>query len=210
MMDTKEFEKQYNGFQNAKKQGVSLTKWFMVCCAVIVVAVLIWAFFVHVSTVNKIIVTDESGKQLNSEVVQREKMLETLVLNQCEAAVYYVNSFDRLNIKANQARSLFYINSSDAKRIFETYQKNGGYNDALQLGYTYEAEFERIIRMDDETFPYSVEFSAILTIDELDEIKRFRIVARGNIDTRTPNYPENKTGFFFTDYSQIYKRLENE
>ena len=209
-MDTKGFEKGYNGFQNAKRQSVSLTKWFMVCCSIMVLAVLTWGFFVHTSTVGKIIVTDDAGRQLNSTVVQREELLETLVFNQCEAAVFYVNSFDRGNVKANQARSLFYINSRDAKRIFETYQKNGGYNDALQLGYTYEATFEKMIRMDTETLPYGVEFSAILTISELDRKKRFRVLAKGNIDTRTPKFPENKTGFFFTDYTQIYKRLENE
>jgi len=210
MMTTKEFEKEYNTLQFAKKQSALIAKLFSISSVIIIIAILIWAFFINKSTLNKIIVTNADGIELSKEVVERAALLETLVTNHCEESVFYANTFDRLSIKENQARTLFYINTNDAKKIFSFYTINGNYEDALKLGYSYAVTFDRIISLNTNILPYQVKFSAILTINENDKEKNYSIIGSGEIIKRKAKWPENKTGFFFKNYKQDYKLIDNE
>jgi hypothetical protein len=164
-----------------------------------------------ISSMDKIKVVDRSGGYLKTDLIRKEKLFQSLIQNQCANAVYYVNSFDRITIKENQAKALFLINSESCNRIFATYKDNKAYTDALNRGVIYTAVFDKVEKISGTEEPYSVVFSAILTIQDNDRpISRFLLKCEGDIIEYTPQFPETTSGYYFKNYTQTYEKLEND
>ena len=210
-MKEKEFIQKYNGLQASKKSSVTIALIYGICSLIAFIAVLIWAYGVHQSSVNEIKVVDKVGNVLNSSTVRKDKLIKSLIEAQCATTVYYANSFDNLTLKENQARTLFLMNQTDARKIFETYKENNQYHDALQRGYDFETEYLEMKDFDSSKEPFEVSFISKLKISQGDKAPSvYYIVSHGQIITHTPQYPENPYGYYFKSYSQEFKQTENE
>lgn len=208
-MENEKFNKIYNSLQDSKRSSVKITLVREVVTVIVVISILTWAFFIHMNTVDKIKVVDQSGNYINTNVVKRGKLINSLIKSHCAKAVYYINSFDRLTIKENQAKSLFLINQKDASRIFDTYYKNNNYNDAIQRGYSFETTFLEINEFAIEEEPYKVKFISELVIEQGNTTQKYHIISTGEIVTSTAQYPENPFGYYFKNYTQTFKKISN-
>lgn len=204
-MEKKDFIKEYDDIQNGKKVNVRTTLIFAITSGIMFLAVLIWAFSIHVSTVDKIKVVDTSSNYLDSKVVRRDKLMKSLITGHCEKAVYFGNTFERMTVKENQAHTYFLVNKTDADKVFETYLNNNAYNDALSRGYEYESKFLNIEEFDISEQPWKVKFLSELTIKKEGAEQKYYIVSTGEIVTHTAQYPENPFGLFFVKYQQEFK-----
>ncbi|PHS04996.1 MAG: hypothetical protein COA88_12995 [Kordia sp.] len=206
-MNKEKFSKLYNSLQENKRNNVRITLVREVSSVVIVVSVLLWAFSVHRNTVDKIKVTDQSGNVISTKTIRKKKLITSLIKAHCAKSIYYANSFDRMTIKENQAKTFFLINQKSAKKVFETYLNNSNYNDAIQRGYNFEAKFLKIKDFDTSVEPYKVKFYSELTIEQGTITQKYIIVSTGEIITHTPQYPENPYGYYFKNYSQRFKNV---
>jgi hypothetical protein len=209
-MSEKEFIKKYNSLQEGKKRTMTISMIYAISSVVIIISCFIWMYAVSISTVDKLKVIDKTGNYVNTSTVRKEKLLKSLIESHCANTVYYANSFDRLTIKENQAKTLFLMNQKDAKKIFETYLKNNNYNDAIQRSYDFETTIIKIKELDTTEEPYKVSFISEFKISQGEKIQKYYIISEGEIVSHTPQYPENPNGFFFKSYSQEFKSLDNE
>ena len=129
----------------------------------------------------------------------------------CAEATGYANSFDRLNLKKNQAHAAFYVNKNDLNAVFSKYYNDKAYFDAVQNGAVYKCEIDSIQTIAGDNEPYKVAFYF-----HPDDLRRFGAEAKvlirtkGEIVRTTPQFPENVTGFFFNQFIQQIVRIEQE
>lgn len=199
---------EFNKLSNAKKQNVILTKMTLGVALIIVVLVLIWGFGVANTALNKVVVVERSGEYLRISAESNEKLFGSLVKSTCSQLTYYANSFDRLSIKENQAKAMFLANKENLQSIFNLYKEQKSYHEAIEYGVVYKCEIENFSHIGTEE-PYQVRFTSILSIINGESIKKFRIFSEGKLIKVTPQFPENVTGFFFTDYKQSIKNLSD-
>ena len=134
-----------------------------------------------------------------------------VVKKTCAEATGYANSFDRLNLKKNQAHAAFYVNKNDLNAVFSKYYNDKAYFDAVQNGAVYKCEIDSIQTIAGDNEPYKVAFTSTLTIYGVSGQKlRFLIRTKGEIVRTTPQFPENVTGFFFNQFIQQIVRIEQE
>ena len=140
-----------------------------------------------------------------------EALFLALVKKTCAEATGYANSFDRLNLKKNQAHAAFYVNKNDLNAVFSKYYNDKAYFDAVQNGAVYKCEIDSIQTIAGDNEPYKVAFTSTLTIYGVSGQKlRFLIRTKGEIVRTTPQFPENVTGFFFNQFIQQIVRIEQE
>lgn len=164
---------------------------------------------VHVSTVNSVKVVDVNGNVLPSRLDEQTGLLTAYVETHSANAVHYLNSFDRLTIKENQARALFLVNAEDANRIFNQFKAQNNYADALTRGVVIKTEYDKLLGIDVSKEPYKVRFQSIMTVyDNEQEPQRFLVISEGEVTNFTAQYPENKVGLYFRKYRQEFKKLE--
>ena len=73
----------------------------------------------------------------------------------------------------------------------------------------YKCELDSVQRIAGDNEPYQVEFSSTLTIHSVSGQKlKFLIRTRGELVRTTPQFPENVTGFFFSQFLQQIIRIE--
>lgn len=73
---------------------------------------------VNFSALDKVVVVERSGEYLKTTAEDAEDLFIALVKNTCAEATRYANSFDRLNMKRNQAHAAFYVNKNDLNAVF--------------------------------------------------------------------------------------------
>jgi hypothetical protein len=211
MMNKENILKNFDDLVIAKKNGYNYLLLTVLFSFAVIVAVLIWATNIQKNAIGNIKVIDKSGVYLKTSTEREEKLFESLVQNHCSNAVYYINSFNRLTIKENQARAIFLMNQNDALRIFSRYKDNNAYGDALDRNVTYTAVFDQIESISKETEPYHVVFYSTLTISDDDRpAVKFRIRSEGDLIKYTPQYPENTSGLYFKNYVQSYEKLSTD
>ncbi|WP_262249726.1 hypothetical protein [Parapedobacter soli] len=203
--------KGYDDLLVAKRSSALMMKVVVGFCVFVVVAVLFWAFSVHVSTVDKLKVIDRAGNVIPADLSTREKQLRAFVETHCSNTTYYLNSFDRLTIKENQSRALFLVNSNDANRIFSQFNTQNSYGDALTRGVVFETTYDKLLDLDITQEPYKVRFQSIMTIyDNNNKPERYLVLSEGTLVNHTAQYPENQVGLYFRTYRQEFKKLESD
>jgi len=206
-MKIKSILKDFSKLAEARKNHTLRTKLVFIFCGVTIAMVLLFAYNVVNSAMNKILVVNEGGEFVHFKAMKQDLLYESLLKAHCHRTAYYLNSFDRLSLQENRAHALFLVNKPDANTIFAKYQADRAYGDALELGVVYETEFEKIIDVRADGEEYHVRFSSILSITSDSDIKKVRIVSEGIAMHTTPRFPENTTGFFFRTYNQQYELL---
>ena len=183
----------------------------IVFSSTIIVCVLVWSFSLISTIADKIKVIDSHGQYLKTSLESKEKLFKSLVTNHCANTTYYLNSFDRVTIKENQAKALFLVSKSDALRVFSKYKNNNAYAACLDRGLQYRTEFEKLENISEDQEPYLVKFSSILSIHENEKpVIKIRIHSEGELITHSAQYPENINGFYFKTYNQQYEKIEND
>ena len=208
-MNKDDILKEFDTLAEAKRKGAVNLKLCLGFALLVVVLVLAWGLTVNFSALNKVVVVERSGEYLKTHDEDAEDLFIALVKNTCSEATRYANSFDRLDMKRNQAHAAFYINKNDLNAIFSKYYNDKAYSDAVQNGAVYKCELDSVQRIAGDNEPYQVEFSSTLTIHSVSGQKlKFLIRTRGELVRTTPQFPENVTGFFFSQFLQQIIRIE--
>lgn len=208
-MDKESILGEFDTLTKAKKQHSTMVKLCLGFALAVVVLVLIWGFGVSISALDKVVVISNSGEYLQTESINTEALFSARIQTTCEYVTRYANSFDRQTIKANQARALFYGNSHDLNVIFQKYYNDRAYTDATNTGAVYNCTLERVESIHGDNEPYEVKFTSILTIASSGKVYRFRIYSEGKVVSTTPRYPENVTGFIFSELTQRAEAIAN-
>lgn len=191
------------------KQFFKLFYIYIYVFAIIMVAP--FAFTIVETALDKVVVVERSGEYLKTHAEDSEALFLALVKKTCAEATGYANSFDRLNLKKNQAHAAFYVNKNDLNAVFSKYYNDKAYFDAVQNGAVYKCEIDSIQTIAGDNEPYKVAFTSTLTIYGVSGQKlRFLIRTKGEIVRTTPQFPENVTGFFFNQFIQQIVRIEQE
>lgn len=203
--------KNFDDLSIAKRNGYNYLLLLTFFSFAVIIAILIWTASIQINTIGNVKVIDHNGTYLNTKTEREEKLFESLVQNHCANAVYYVNSFNRLTIKENQAKAVFLMNQNDAARIFSKYKNSNAYGDALDRNVTYTAVFDKLESISKENEPYHVVFHSTLTINDDDRPPlKFKIRSEGNLIKYTPQFPENTSGFYFKNYVQSYEKIKSD
>jgi len=210
-MNEKQLVNEFDASAKAKKQGAMWSRLIVIFSGIVVVCAFVFAFMVIDKAMNTIVVIDSDGRYLEKSPEDKRKLFNTLIKSTCSSLAHYANSFDRLNIKENQAKAMFYCNKADLQRIFNLYNQEKSYHEALEMGTVYKCEIENFGEITGQEEPYGITFTSILTIIKGNTITKFRITSQGTIIGTTAQFPENTTGFFFNSYQQSITRIvENE
>lgn len=209
-MDKERILNEFDTLSKAKKQQAMMLKLCLGFALTVVIFVLIWGFSISISALDKVVVLSNNGEYLKTEVVSEEALISTRVQTTCEYLTRYANSFDRQTIKANQAKALFYASSQDLNPIFNKYYNDRAYTDATNTGAVYNCNLERVESISGSNEPYEVRFTSILSISSSGKLYRFRLHSEGKIISTTPHYPENITGFMFSELKQRAEPISSE
>ncbi|BAR50267.1 hypothetical protein TF3313_2855 [Tannerella forsythia 3313] len=201
---------EFDVFAKAKKMNVIYFASALCFAFLVVFCVLIWGYRISVKAVDKVLVVDRSGEYLKTFSAENEKLFYALMRNTCALTTKYANSFDRFTIKENQVKVLFYANETDLETIFNKYNADASYHEALQNGVIYKCEIEDIQQISGDNQPYTVYFTSILNVEYQDAVANYRIYSEGQLVRTTPQFPENVTGFFFLRYKQTIQRVDLE
>ena len=208
-MDKKEILREFDELVTSKKHGARNLKLCLIFALIVVVLVLVWGFSVSQSALNKVVVVERSGEYLKTHAEPAEELFIALVKNTCAEATKYANSFDRLNLKRNQAKAAFYINKNDLNAIQSKYYNDKAYFDAVQNGAVYSCEIDSVQTLSGNNSPYKVAFSSTLTVQGVSGQKlTFLIRTNGELVKTSPQFPENVTGFFFNQFNQQIIRIQ--
>lgn len=208
MIDKDNIIKGFDDFANSKRQNTIVLISSLLLALAIVIMVLIWGYRVSAESLNKIVVVERSGEYLKISSEKSERLFQTMIKTTCSHIVHYANSFDRLTIRDNQAKALFYGDKLSLDVVFLKYNSDASYHEALENGVVYDCQIERFGDITGHEPPYKVSFTSILEVKYLDYITHYRIHSQGEIIKTTPQYPENVTGFFFKSYQQSIVRFD--
>jgi len=114
-MNKDDILKEFDTLAEAKRKGAVNLKLCLGFALLVVLLVLAWGLTVNFSALNKVVVVERSGEYLKTHAEDAEDLFIALVKNTCSEATRYANSFDRLDMKRNQAHAAFYINKNDLK-----------------------------------------------------------------------------------------------
>lgn len=209
-MNREKIEKEFNSYATAQKSAAITVRLILVFCFALVVIAFFFAFKFASSATSRILVVDGvTGKFLKVAPENSEKFFRTQMESHCATAVYYANSFDRLNIIENQARTVFMVNRADAARIFSRYEKQRAYADAIDRGLTYKTTFQKLDELSGNKEPYYVRFTSLLQVFDNDKpVREYYIHSEGEIRNHSPQWPENVAGLYFTKYTQEWEKKE--
>ena len=117
-MNKDDILKEFDTLAEAKRKGAVNLKLCLGFALLVVVLVLAWGLAVNFSALDKVVVVERSGEYLKTTAEDAEDLFIALVKNTCAEATRYANSFDRLNMKRNQAHAAFYVNKNDLNAVF--------------------------------------------------------------------------------------------
>lgn len=211
-MDKEKILAGFNQLAGAQKTNAITVRLILLVSLALNIIVVFFSYrFAASSAGTKLVIDGNTGQYLKYSLQDSARLFHVRMETHCANAAYYINSFDRLTIVENQARSVFIVSKSDAVRIFERYRKARAYTDAIDRGISYRTTFLRLDKMEGQQEPYTVAFTSKLTIYEnADSIEQYLIRSEGTVRRATPQYPENTTGLYFTSYSQTIQKVANE
>ena len=163
-MNKDDILKDFDTLAEAKRKGAVNLKLCLGFALVVVVLVLAWGLVVNFTALDKVVVVERSGEYLKTHAEDSEALFLALVKKTCAEATGYANSFDRLNLKKNQAHAAFYVNKNDLNAVFSKYYNDKAYFDAVQNGAVYKCEIDSIQTIAGDNEPYKVAFTSTLTI----------------------------------------------
>lgn len=193
------------------KRNSRLAMWLVTGGSIIVtISALVISASLMSSSADKMKVIDSTGRVIKSDLQREEEVRISTVQAHLSNALFYLNSFDRNSIKENQARALFLIDKKSADRIFNSYNRTGAYNDALQSGYIYRAKFTKITKLEGNSEPFAFTLEGELVVTDGSRTIKTKIIGKGNIRYSTPNFPNNPQGMLVYDYLQQYEDMPQE
>lgn len=209
-MNREKIEKEFNTYATAQKSAAITVRMILVFCFAIVVVTIFLAFKFAKSSMDRQTVVDAvTGRYLPVKTVDSAQFFQVRVSEHCANVVYYANSFDRLNIIENQARTIFMVNRADAARIFSRYEKQRAYADAIDRGLTYKTTFQKLDELTGSKEPYHVRFTSLLQVFDNDRpVQEYYIHSEGEVRNHSPQWPENVAGLYFTKYTQEWEKKE--
>lgn len=193
------------------KRNSRLAMWLVTGGSIIVtISALVISASLMSSSADKMKVIDNTGRVIKSDLQREEEVRISTVQAHLSNALFYLNSFDRNSIKENQARALFLVDKKSADRIFNSYNRTGAYNDALQSGYIYRAKFIKITKLEGNSEPFAFTLEGELEVTDGSRTIKTKIIGTGNIRYSTPNFPNNPQGMLVYDYLQQYEDMPPE
>lgn len=202
--------KGYDDVVEGKRNG-RLAMWLITVGSVIFgLTALIISALLQAESADKMKVIDSTGRVIQSDLRREEEVRVSTIQAHLANAMFYLNSFDRNSIKENQARALFLVDKKSADRIFNSYNRQGAYNDALQSGYIYRAKFNKLTVLEGKTEPFTFEAEGELSVTDGSRTITTKIVGKGNIRYSNPNFPNNPQGMIIYDYLQEYQDMPTE
>ena len=172
-MNKDDILKDFDTLAEAKRKGAVNLKLCLGFALVVVVLVLAWGLVVNFTALDKVVVVERSGEYLKTHAEDSEALFLALVKKTCAEATGYANSFDRLNLKKNQAHAAFYVNKNDLNAVFSKYYNDKAYFDAVQNGAVYKCEIDSIQTIAGDNEPYKVAFHF-----HPDDLRRFGAEAK--------------------------------
>jgi len=207
-INNKSLKKGYNDLTEGKRNNRLAMILVTVFSCVITLTCLVLYLFSNIMIADKVKVIDRSGNVLNSELMRREQMIESGLKSHVKKAIYYLNSGTRYNLKTNQAKALFLVNTNSAYAIYERWKKQGAYADILQRGHQYEiVEEEIFLNAITNEEPFFISVEAILKIKDGSREAFWKIKGKGEVYYTTPSYPNNDWGFDIQNYTQEYTKV---
>lgn len=203
----------FDDYARAKKtSAITVRAILLFAFAVIVVA--LWFCYRMVSKASStILVVDQTGQALKVSPGYLDKLMRTQLEAHCGSVAYYANTFDRLTITENQARTVFLMNKADAYRVFARYKDQRAYSDAIDRNLEYRCRLLEVTEVQQIQDFQRIKFQALLQIlDNSEPIKEFIIHGEGDARRSTPQYPENTAGWYFSRYTQTWeaKKIDRE
>lgn len=200
--------KGYDDIVEGKKNGRLAMRLITATAIIISLSALTYSFLAQVTASDKVKVVDARGLVINSELKNREDVKNASIQAHLANAVHYLNSFDRNSIKDNQAKAMFLVDKKSADRVFNSYNNQGAYNDAVRNNYIYNAEFSKLTRLEGQSEPYLISFEAILTVKDGSRQIKSKIRGQGKISYTKPSFPNNTQGMILYDYLQEFSDME--
>lgn len=208
--DTEAILKGYDDVVEGKRTG-RLAMWLITIVSIVItLSALIISALLQANSADKMKVIDNTGRVIKSDLRREEDVRIATVQAHLANAIFYLNSFDRNSIKENQARALFLVDKKSADRIFNSYNRQGAYNDALQSGYIYRAKFNKLTILEGTSEPFAFEMEGELTVTDGSRTIKTKIIGKGNLRYSTPNFPNNPQGMLVYDYLQQYEDMPEE
>jgi len=206
-MKNKDLEKGYNQSVEAKKTNKLAMILITVFSGVITLTCLIMYMISNIYIADKVKVVDTRGVQMESNLVRQRDLVKTGIQNHIQDALFYSNSFQRETIESNQKRTLMLMDKESAYRIFQTYKKEGIYNDAIDRGHIYKVEKTEVTNLSDKGEPYSFVAKSILVSIDGRKKEYFTIVSKGDLTFRKPTFPYNSWGMWITNFRQKSSKI---
>lgn len=204
-------EKLSNKVSSGVKKNNSTNRLIIVCFSVCFLAMLFWNYKVQDKYRKNNIVISQNGKVIPYQIMEKEALLSSTISVHCQMTSNLLNSFDRISLKSNQAKSLFLVERNSAMPIFKYYKKAGIYNQVLQLGYSYKNEFKKMSKLNLETYPYEVEFYSVTKIYNGGILENEVLIkSKGKLSTIEANFEQSPQGYYFTDYTQEYSAVNKD
>lgn len=201
-MKNKDLERGYNELVAGKKTNRLAMILITVFCIVITLGAIISSTISSMAMADKVKVVDTRGVQMKSNLKRQSELVKIGIQSHVEDALFYMNSFQRETLDTNRKRALMLIDKESAYRVFETYKKEGIYDDAVERGHIYKVEKTAVTHLTEEGEPYK--FMAQSELVTIDGSKReyFTIISEGYVTFRTPSYPYNTHGLWITEFRQ--------
>lgn len=195
----------------AKQQGAFAIKAVISLAVICMICSLGFAFFAYNAAYSKIAVIDTGGRYLQMTIEDEQNLQKALMQQTCSNLTYYLNSFDRNSMQAHYDKARAYCAQSELDVIAKLYRAEKIYYETSERGVILETRLNRINKI--EALPdgnVKADFTSVLTKIDGNIKSKFIIESQGTMKRTTPKYPDNTTGWFFTQYTQTIKPLQND
>ncbi|MEM8510594.1 MAG: hypothetical protein AAF717_22360 [Bacteroidota bacterium] len=210
-MKESDLHKGYNESVAGKRNSRLAMILVTVFCGVVTLASLVLYFSSNLAIADKVKVFDSTGREVQTDLVRKEKLLVSGIQRHVYNGMYYANSGDRNSLKENQARTYFLVDNEDALRIFNHWKNEKAYNDILQNGHIYKIVDAKVTGVDTANGePFAFTSEATLLVRDGTKEDYWFITGEGDIIYNTPSYPYNEWGFEITNYTQQYQKVPKD
>lgn len=205
-MKEKKINNDFDVLTVAKMKGSFTLKAVVFLALACIISAFIFSFMVLSTAYSKIAVIDTGGRYLQTTIEDAKDLQKALILQSCSNLSYYINSFDMNGYLDNYNRARSYCTVDELNKITEFYKGERLYFDALERGVIFKTEINTIHEVSvNDSGRVFVKFNSVMTkIDGTNRIL-YLIESEGVLEKIKPQFPDNTTGYFFSQYIQQMK-----